>query len=502
MLNALQISWRHTHRLKLVALLAAAMTLLLGGLLHADDKTVEKPANPRALFRMLGVGDEYFNRLIDGRPIEGDETESLLRIMFRLRMFPPLDVDRWAMSAEDLAKVVRQPNEFRGSIFLLRGRVLEVERLSPATEAAQRYELFKYFRCRLQLDSPERIVEIYTENVPEIWQQGVKPNVPGGARGVFLKLGKPSDGQPTLIFATGRLAWYPDDLLGNLGMDVGLLDDVKDRKPLLADEDAAFYQMLAAVGRAEPGELIQRAEAALPGIPRQWRRVNDDGHLRYSVVPLFNEPKAQRGRLVELFGTARRIEEIYVNDPDIVARFGIDHYYQVSLFTDDSYNLDPARIEPKQPEGTPCPLTFCVRELPKGMPYGNLPRYGETVRIAGFSFKSWSYDAPKVYDSSLKPGDQLPSTQFSPLLIGRGLIWYPATKEPTQSGWVTLGIGVLFVTFMLVVWGVAWQNRRQAKRWEHQIIGDGPMLDSGIDLGPSDGRDDDHPDFSHLANMD
>ena len=102
-------------------------------------------------------------------------------------------------------------------------------------------------------------------------------------------------------------------------------------------------------------------------------------------MPLFNDagqPARAAGGIAG-HGAADRRDPPRPGDQDIVARFGIDHYYQVSLFTDDS-------------QGNP--LTFCVRELPEGMPYGNLPRYGETVRIAGFFFKTWSYSVSKIAD--------------------------------------------------------------------------------------------------------
>ncbi len=200
---------------------------------------------------------------------------------------------------------------------------------------------------------------------------------------MFVKVGEKADGGASLVFAAPRLAWYPDDLLGRLGMDVGLLGGAEDPKSSGLDTPAereAFYQMLAAVGRAAPAELQRAAEKDLSQTPKKWLWTNPQGERQYSVVPLFNDPATQRGRLVELSGTARRIEEIRVTDPDLVTRFGIDHYYQVSLFTDDS-------------QGNP--VTFCLRQLPEGMPYGNLPRYGEAVRIAGFFFTTWSYPIAK-----------------------------------------------------------------------------------------------------------
>ena len=61
--------------------------------------------------------------------------------------------------------------------------------------------------------------------------------------------------------------------------------------------------MLAAVGRAEPGQLLRQAEAELPQVPRRVAPDRPGRPPGYSVKPLFNEPETQRGRLVELLGT-------------------------------------------------------------------------------------------------------------------------------------------------------------------------------------------------------
>ena len=333
-----------------------AVVVAFGGVLRADEKTPEEPTSPRELFRLLGVGDDYFNRFSSSRvPIEGAEKESLLRILFRLRMFPVSKVDDWAIGPEKLAEAIARPDQFRGSIFRLRGRVIEVEPLTPAAEAAGRDELTKYYRCRLQLDSAGETAEVYAENVPAAWRKGAKPEALGGAFGVFLKVAGRSPEQTTLVFAARRVAWYRDDPLGRLGMDVGLLDEVQDQQPLTAKDSEAFYQMFAAVGRAEPGQLLRQAEADLPNVPRELRRTDQEGQEQYAVKPLFNDPDAQRGRLVELMGTARLIEEIHIDNRDIVDRFGFDHYYQVSLFTDDSYDkqLEPAAADVLHPRVAP-----------------------------------------------------------------------------------------------------------------------------------------------------
>ncbi|MEI8190144.1 MAG: hypothetical protein WCI75_10560, partial [candidate division NC10 bacterium] len=54
----------------------------------------------------------------------------------------------------------------------------------------------------------------------------------GGALGAFLKIGPKTGKQSPLIFVAPRLAWYSDDLLGRLGMDYGLLDDLVTQKKL------------------------------------------------------------------------------------------------------------------------------------------------------------------------------------------------------------------------------------------------------------------------------
>jgi hypothetical protein len=457
----------------------------------ADDKQeLKKPDSPRAMFRTLGVDDRYFDRLADGKPLGPAEQETVWRVLFRFRTFPLVDVDHWAQDAEELTDAIRQPEKARGSIFHLRGQVVRVEPVNLPKEAAERFELTKVFRCRLELELPARTADIYVEDVPAEWRDGAKVDASGGANGVFLKLAEPvhHDDQPILVFVATRLAWYQDNLLGRLGMDAGLLDSRQSKRLFnrknAADREA-FYQMLAAVGRAESGQILRQAEEDLWRSPDNWRTTDEDGEERYSVTPLFNEPASQRGRLVELLGAARRIERIQldkVRDADIIMRFGFDHYFEVWLFTDDSDDN---------------PLTFCLRELPEGMPYRNQSNYGETVRVAGFFFKTWSYGVPAVTDS-MKPNAPKTRQQLSPLLIGKSLIWYPAPKpaDTTRSGII---IGALFLLAMVAAWLVAWRNLRQEKKWLAQME---TPIDIGADIEPSRRRADAVPDFSRLAEMD
>ncbi len=92
-------------------------------------------------------------------------------------------------------------------------------------------------------------------------------------------------------------------------MDAGLLDSVQDQEGL-AGEQEAFYQMLAAAGRAEPGELLRRAEDALTDAPKDSRWTDPNGKEFYEVPPLFEAPSAHRGELLFFQGMARGIKKV------------------------------------------------------------------------------------------------------------------------------------------------------------------------------------------------
>src|SRR5207249_1387667 len=127
-------------------------------------------------------------------------------------------------------------------------------------------------------------------------------------------------------------------------------------------------------------QLVQFAEQNLPLVRNDWERqvlaANTkarenlakeaarraaEGH--YSVAPLFNDAQRQIGRLFVFDGAARRIVRIETGSrsddgskSDIASHFGVDHYFEMEVFTDDSQNY---------------PLVFCVRDLPDGFPVGD-----------------------------------------------------------------------------------------------------------------------------------
>lgn len=458
----------------------------------------EKPpviAGPRDLFDLQGIDQSHFDLLTDGTPWQEGENETLLKIIYRLhRNFRPTDVESWCLGEARPAELARDTDANRGQIFRLAGRVVSLEIRRPVPEVAQRFELKEYYRCGFLLGDEEHPVVLFAHTVPEAWKAERPTDARAGAFGVFLKLAGDDPARPVPVFVASRVAWYPQNRLGDLGFDWGLFDDLRPRAAAedeLAPTDGprpggpqdyrltgrnreCFYQMLAAVGRTAPGEL--RAEAA-----EQLERAGAD---RFSVAPLFNEPGKQHGRLVALSGTAREVVPVRVGDADVLARFGIDHYYQVFLFTEDSRS---ARGLPGRN-----PLVFCLRELPDEMPRGEGPGFGEHVTVAGFFFNRWAYRNRRSGDASARD-----EWQLAPLLIGRDLAWH-APKKRASNPYVGTIAGGIFVLILFGVWLALRRYARGDRRFHERTIARKYAPAPGVSLDAVGLDADERPDFSGL----
>ena len=85
------------------------------------------------------------------------------------------------------------------------------------------------WRCRMQLDRGDQ-VEVYAAKVPLAWRTSEAIEEPAGAMAFFLS-SHGSEAGCSAVFLSDRMAWYPATYLGRLGMDVGLLDDVRVEPP-------------------------------------------------------------------------------------------------------------------------------------------------------------------------------------------------------------------------------------------------------------------------------
>lgn len=443
---------------RMLSVLAAVCAVLLGTVLGQEIKIRPQAAAPRAsaspssdakasdssfrdLIELLGVAD-WLDRAADGTdfPPEGDEL--LWRSLYAMRRLPLAEIDR-SQRAPSVEELRASPEQFRGEIIALTGTIVRVSRHEPPEEAAERFDLAAYHRCEIEIGQKRDRVVVYALRVPKQWQAAGPLSERVGVKGLFLMLGgedapalsqkeRQKDGQAPPILVARRIAWYPKTPLGDLEMDVGLFDEISTRPALSVDDRECFYQLLAAVARAGTKQLLR-------AVPKEGRDAK--------VEPLFNRPQTQQGRLVELTGTARQAVLRRVEDRDIVARFGIDHYYEMQVFTGDSQDN---------------PLTFCVRELPPGFPQGE--RIIESVRIAGFFFKKWGYRSP-AGAATAQPG--VVRKQLAPLLIGRAPVWIQ--PEPADQRFANGVFLVLFVVLTLVLWLVVTRLSRSDAKFHQQV---------------------------------
>ena len=447
-------------------------------------------AGPRDLFDLLGIDQSHFDLLTDRTAWREGEDEILLKSMYRLhRSFRPINVESWSLGEAQPIELAEDPEANRGEIFRLTGRVTSVETLRPIPEVRERFELSHYYRCEILLGPQRQPAVLFARTIPEAWKSAQPIDARASAFAVFLKLGSDDVQRPSPVFVTSRVAWHPPTQLGDLDFDVGLLDDLHPRQSageqqrqsprqpersrvadlqLTGRNRECFYQMLAAAGRTAPGELAGKATDDL----------RQTGRDRFSVVPLFNDPVDQRGRLVVLSGTARQVLPVRVSDEDVLSRFGIDRYYQVFLFTEDSQSN---------------PLVFCVRELPEGMPIGEGAQFGEPVTVAGFFFNTWAYRNRRLGVAATSEDEW----QLAPLLIGRDLQWRGGDK-PASNPYLGAIAGGLFVVALLGVWLALLRYSRGDKEFREKTIAPQFALDSGMSLDNIGLDADGKPDFSGL----
>lgn len=432
---------------------------------------------PKALFEVAGIRSEQLAVLKNGEPWEASGNEIMHRMLYRIhRDVSPVDLETWSLGESELDRLSEDPEAYQLQVFQLKGRVVLAEpyRLSDRQDGT--VEFASIWRCRMLLDNDERPVDVFTAQIPKAWEAGEAIDERSGAEAFFLKTSRLDGDGPEAFFLTDRMAWYPPTYLGRLGMDVGLLDDVPVEAPpkrnpdgttpeidwtsrLLTESDhECFYQMLNAVDSAKDGQLSRWAEEELARAKR----------TSFSVVPLFNEPQTQQGRLVEFKGVARRIIPVRVGESEISDRFGIEEYYQVYLFTDDSQDN---------------PLVFCLRELPEGLPEGDGPGFGEELRVAGFFFKTWSYP------TSAEAPDGKPQRQLAPLLIGKGAVWYPVQAPSDLSPMERLVGTALLILVLGVVWFIFRRFSRGDREFERRIRRRKPPEVSEMDWETLDASD-------------
>ena len=300
----------------------------------------------------------------------------------------------------------------RGNVVQLEGNVMFVTMCT---------EKIPVYRCKMLLDGGT-MADIFAASVPQAWKHNVPIQERAAAFGVYVK-----SYRNVPVFAASAIQWFPDTWLGNLGFDVSSFDQVpvcrvvelaqnddetnrRTFKFTESDRDA-FYGLLRAVSATPAGWLENEARKHHAEMPM-------------SVTDLFNRPQETRGRSVLLCGTAKRIVPTPVTDSEVQSLFGIDHYYQIYIFTEQS-------------QGNP--IVVCVRSLPEGLSAGDAADFSEQITVAAVPYKLWVYETPT-------------GQHYAPILVGGLPTWHPKQTErhPMPESVTTWSFAVFFT--LVIIW--------------------------------------------------
>lgn len=453
----------------------------------APKPPVKRLSSPHEMLELFRIDESQINQLIDDRPLHLDEEETLLKVLFRMPYFGLDKIEAWCRTDVTWSQLASDPTAYRMDVFKMEGRATLVHQAELPAETATRLEFAHYYQVHFQPANAPYPVLVCCRKIPDAWQCEVAIDERASFYGLFLKTGDPSGERPELVFAAERMAWMPDRvqtekgitvshcLLGDLGMDMGLFDSVRDtnRQSLVGENHECFYQLLAAVGRSDPSALYRRSEGT------------------FELEPMLTKPQTQHGRLITLTGTVRRIQKILVEEEEIQQRFGIKHYYQVDMFVplgNEEVRLGKDRGDKEAPVfRNSYPVHCDVLHLPEGLEEGD--ELTQRVRIAGFYFKLWAYKTGYVsaHDKSQR--------QLAPLFVATT----PRLVEPRPANplWGWIG-GFAFLAALAGLALGIWLFRRSDKRFEESVlrhqfeVGEGKSLDE-MGLQSQDG-----PDFSGL----
>jgi hypothetical protein len=380
-------------------------------------------------------------------------------------------------------------------------------------ELASRLEFKHYYLARIDLVDTDFEALIAVRRVPQYWLDAMAKETPEldepvSLDGIYLKFFGDVD-RPQLLFIARRIQWRPDReipemnigpdqlRLAELGFDLSLLEDLKqsNRRELGDLDREPQYQLLDLVGRTPPAKLFT------------------DAPQEIDVVELLKEPEKHHGELMAVSGFAQRITKIVVEDPDIRARFGITHYYEINLGVnlgektirivdnpkdkkldpnekepDEKTNVEKTTVEKKadknddQVFNNEYPVTICVRELEPGLePADNMRN---RVYVRGIFMKTWAYRSQKLANSPNK-------MQVAPLIVGK--IAYRVVPERVYNWLSDVLVGFAMVAAALLIGSALWWFRGAEKDARDSLrqVGTAPSF-AGLENAPT------KPDFSAL----
>lgn len=331
------------------------------------------------------------------------------------------------------------PDDF-GVPFRFRGKVTAAAK----TTLNKRADFPELETFVLTLETGSGTVTVYSPAVPKGWGNDGSKGIGETAEGIGILLEKYDDP----ILAAPRVGSAGGSgPLGRLGYDTSLFDTVSARSISELAQAGGNRQELLRQFRLNPSDrlpfygLLTKTAELPAGTLKEAAKTET-----VSTVDLFNHPSETQGIPVTLTGHLRRAQKVLVTDGEISALYGIDHYYELYLFTAESQDY---------------PILFCVPELPisesgKPMPVGSGEGYREEVTLTGFLYKPWAYRidpanaqlAPGFLESDRETGKHWIAV---PLMIGTDGVWNAEASDsahPFSDGVFWLLGGFFFLVLL------------------------------------------------------
>lgn len=473
------------------------------------------PTGVREILEKYDLAESQLAGFFNGEPLTPSQEDVLVRILFRLPRIGYESLHKWRKPELQLDQLMADTPAHRLEVIPLRGRLIGVEQREIAPELAVRLEMKNYYLARIRLTESGYDAVVAVRRIPQHWLEAAELDEPVTLDGIYLKALDQAADPPQLLFVSRRIQWQPDrpipemDIgpdqlrLAALGLDLTLLEDLKqsNRREMGDLDREPQYQLLDLVGRTPAAKFVSEPTKEI------------------DVVALLQAPEKHQGELVSVYGFAQRITKIVVQDPDIRARFGITHYYEIDVgvnlgektihFVDDPKGKDkdkkptPAKgndpaaeslvekpaektVPKKTTDKGPVfnndyPVTVCVRELAPGLEPADAMR--ELVHINGIFMKTWAYRNAKLaqYENKM---------QVAPLVIGK--IAHRIVPQKVYN-WVSdMLVGFAMAVAAIIIGSVFWWFRSGSSVREFEQAKETNPSFAGLENAPT------KPDFSGL----
>lgn len=458
----------------IVSYISATVHVLLFCSVVQSVQAFQPPYEKDSLQNFLSswnLGRDQWKVLRESGEWNASKQAFVLKLMARLHRATRSQHADWNSSALDIARTPTVGN--MDSLVKVEGKAVFVApyHLSEAEAALAGQDHLDVVRIRT---SSEKTVDVILQSAPKDWSRWSDISQPVVVFG--LPIGSqfgpvPTSGnsqwptEPRDVFLLGtRLSWYPQSTrLGRLGMDYALFNSVVDGRPFVQGDTDAFFEMLTVVRRTQDPEK-----------EFENTKVTD-------VIPLIDPTEkwfdSNRGKMVTIEGTARRVTRIEIDDPERQKQVGAKYYWEIYVFVPTNLIRVNNRLQDDYP------IVCCVRTIPAGMPTGD--RITESIRLSGFAFKRYAYSLPRIHVASPQGEENEGGTRReTPLIVGDSIQWLPTAPSRNISedlGWFIAGsiggIGLLLMAVGLASWKTATRSRRQSR----------DRLPDKIDIPPRDG---------------